>query len=294
MVLSLSASAQWPIAQQFFEGPDMNQYPFEPTIDTTHGLSAWQIGTPSKTVFDSAYSLPRAIMTDTMNPVSSLDTARFEFVVDQNYLWSPAIYGFQWMQKLDFPSETYGLVEFTTDGIQWRNVFNDPYVYNWYGWDATNVDTLSGGEIVFTGQDTVWRNLWLCIYYDFSGIFEYRIRFTVWSNAETGPADGWMMDNFYLNETIVHVLKEPQMPEPILVYPTETDGRVNIRIDHNSFQDHISALRLIDLEGRVLQEYADLPPKFWIEFTDQAPGWYIVEVQTKKHHEQYRVHYQPR
>ena len=36
-------------------------------FDTTHGTNVWQIGQPQKTVFNQAYSLPNALMTDTIN-----------------------------------------------------------------------------------------------------------------------------------------------------------------------------------------------------------------------------------
>jgi hypothetical protein len=43
-------------------------YPHFITIDTgSHLHNSWQIGRPGKSVFDSAYTLPNAIMTDTLN-----------------------------------------------------------------------------------------------------------------------------------------------------------------------------------------------------------------------------------
>src|SRR5690348_2572222 len=37
-------------------------------IDTSQANNLWQVGKPSKIVFNSAYSIPSAIVTDTINP----------------------------------------------------------------------------------------------------------------------------------------------------------------------------------------------------------------------------------
>ena len=45
------------------------------TVNYHHNI--WQIGTPTKTIFNSVYSMPRAIVTDTLNPYLANDTSVF-------------------------------------------------------------------------------------------------------------------------------------------------------------------------------------------------------------------------
>src|SRR5204863_2124304 len=50
-------------------------------IDTTQAGNIWQIGTPSKTVFGSAYSTPLALITDSANAYPANNQSSFTVTI---------------------------------------------------------------------------------------------------------------------------------------------------------------------------------------------------------------------
>ncbi|MEQ8358420.1 MAG: hypothetical protein RH860_02960 [Cytophagales bacterium] len=159
-LVSNSINAQF--YQQYFDGA--NTDPATSIIinlDSSNGI--WQIGVPGKTILNSPGSTPNALMTDTINPYPPLNSSQFSFTVGTSWIWG--IVAYQWTQLIDFENGVDGgIVEFSTDSLKtWENAFTSPYVYNFFGYDSQNVDTLSNGEIGFTGTDSLMRNIWLCL-----------------------------------------------------------------------------------------------------------------------------------
>ena len=116
---------------QYFDGADTSIYNAILIDIVPDSSNVWQIGTPQKSVFDSAATLPNAIVTDTINFYPSHDTSSF---IAKVYLngnnWG--IFALQWKQKLDMDTSfDGGIIEYSIDtGNTWINVFNNPYVYN--------------------------------------------------------------------------------------------------------------------------------------------------------------------
>ena len=119
---------------QYFDGADTSLYNAILIDIDSDSSNVWQIGIPQKIIFDSAATLPNAIVTDTINFYPSSDTSRF---IAKVYLngnnWG--IFALQWKQKLDLDTAfDGGIIEYSTDtGNTWVNVFNNPNVYNFYG-----------------------------------------------------------------------------------------------------------------------------------------------------------------
>ena len=84
LLLCNTAYTQWGFFQTFESPNDTFNDKF--IIDTVnYPNNVWQIGKPQKTVFDSAYSYPNAIVTDTLNPYPVNDTSVFMIKVVSHY-----------------------------------------------------------------------------------------------------------------------------------------------------------------------------------------------------------------
>ena len=88
----LSTSGQVPYQLTFGAGPTLH---FDDTtstqyfyVDTNVTGNVWQIGKPQKTLFDSAYSAPNALVIDTLNsyPTDNLSNVYMSFTVAEGLM----------------------------------------------------------------------------------------------------------------------------------------------------------------------------------------------------------------
>src|SRR5687768_4104081 len=93
----ISVRSQW-LFTQYFDGADTAyESSLNISIDTAAG-NIWQIGIPQKVIFDSAATVPNAIVTDTINNYPVNNTSTFTIsVLNQFASWG--VLAFQWMQK---------------------------------------------------------------------------------------------------------------------------------------------------------------------------------------------------
>lgn len=284
LLLSISISslkAQY--YQQYFDGADTTVYnSVIIQLDTAAG-NLWQVGPPQKTLFNSPMSAPNVLVTDTVQNYPAGNHSRFSFDVVSDFPWG--IVAVQWMQKLDMaPDLAGGMVEFSEDqGITWQNVFDNPYVYNLYGFQNENVDTLYTGDLGFVGTDTVWRNIWLCYMYDWMQPFDtLQVRFTFLSDSldSTLNHEGWMIDNFLVQPTIVHTVGERTQDEYVRAYPNPAVDRVFIETQKLQQYHIIERMELFDAKGRSVQQWSMIPTKFFIDVRQHPPGIYSLRIQT--------------
>lgn len=284
LISSLAASAQqW---NQYFDGADTSSLSsIIVTIDTTGG-NVWQVGPPQKTIFDSAASVPNVIVTDTINDYPANDSSAFYFKIPIWMNWG--IFALQWKQKLDLDSAIdVGTISYSIDdGLTWSEVFGDPYIYNFYGYDSVNVDTVQSGVHGFTGTDTAWADIWLC--YQMSWLQQFAtndtllFRFMIQTDSVDKQGEGWMIDNMMCHITIVHTAKGEQKDVYQKVFPSVTTGVVNIETMALSEFHIIEKMELIDMNGRTVKEWKNVPTRFWIDISDQPNGQYSLRIQTNK------------
>ena len=274
--------------QQYFEGSNNNiDIVFIPGDST----NSWEVGKPEKEIFDSASTLPNAILTklDTTYPIN--DTS--SFLINPNYDWNPyGVHAIQWMQKLDIDSNDICIIEFSSDSVEWSNAFDNPYVYNFYGFDSLNVDTLKSIDsltedlIGFSGTDTVWRNIWLC--FDQSYFSQIYARFKIISDSVDTYQEGWMMDNLFAHETFVHTVSE-QQKEYLKIYPTITNGRVNIQTKKLDKYHIIESIYVYNINGEIVKSIKNVPTKFFINIDDLEKGQYFIKIKTNIRTETHKV-----
>ncbi|MDF2437523.1 MAG: hypothetical protein K0Q95_1899 [Bacteroidota bacterium] len=281
LVVSTSLYSQWNNSQ-YFDGADTTYYNSIFIFKDTTANNIWQIGSPDKNIFDSAATRPNAIVTDTTSNYPASNTSSFYFnMAPYQYYGVMAV---QWMQKLDMEKHhSGGIVEFSIDyGATWQNVFNNPYVYNFFGYDEANVDTLSTGEYAFSGTDSTWKDIWLCYNMSWlSGTVDsVKVRYTFKSDSIATGKDGWMIDNMNTHVTMAHPIKEVTTTDYFNVYPNPAKNIINIQLKAVDEFHIIEHMELVNTQGRIVGQWKNVPTKYWIETSKYPDGIYYLKIKT--------------
>jgi hypothetical protein len=251
------------------------------SIDNTAN-NIWQVGKPKKVIFDSAATLPNAMVTDTINNYPVNNISSFTFNTEPYFTYG--ILAFQWKQKLDMEKHhAGGIIEFSTDyGASWQNAFNNPYVYNFFGYEDENADTLLTGEYAFSGTDSTWKDVWLCYNMMWLGGMtdSVKIRFTFKSDSFVSNKEGWMIDNLNTHMTFAHPVKEVTLSDDFNVYPNPSSNRINIQLKEGDKPEIIELMELLDTQGKVVGEWKNIPTRFWIETNKYPAGMYYLKIKT--------------
>ncbi len=250
--------------------------------DTAAG-NIWQVGEPGKVIFDTAATFRNVLVTDTVNYYPVNNTSIFSFDIGPTW---PAngILGIQWKQKLDMDKKRDGgKVEFSVDyGVTWQNAFNNPYVYNYFGFDPSSQDTLVTGDYALSGTDSTWKDIWLC--YSLSWIAtvvdSVKVRFTFVSDSIDNQKEGWMIDNLHAHLTITHPVKEEKKETYINVYPNPAKDKINIELQHVNGFHIIEKMELINAQGKIVEEWKTIPFRFWIDTSKYPSGNYFLKIKS--------------
>jgi hypothetical protein len=252
---SINSFAQFYIVQTFEFPYDTYRGNFY--IDTVNcSNNKWQIGKPQKTIFDSAYSFPNVIVTDTLHQYSANDTSVFYFYI-AGYRYSLLSLSFYY--QLDIDSLTIAKVEISGDGgANWIDPITEDatYMFYWVG-GKPRLDTSTNGWRRFNLNMDTWSQADIGNGHSFP---HYRIsdtvlyRFTFISGGDSSAHyDGWMMDNFTAmsTQTVASVVK---ISSSLLlnVYPNPTNGIINLHpIFKSNAQDKIV---VYNMQGQVVFE----------------------------------------
>lgn len=276
---------------QYFDGADTSSLNSLIINIDTSSSNVWQIGTPSKTIFNSAATAPNAIVTDTINPYPINNVSSFSFGVDPQWFgWG--ILAFQWKQKLDIDNTgDIGMIEFSIDtGNTWQNAFNNPYVYNLYGFDPSNQGLSANGDIGFSGTDTNWRDIWLCLDASWLSFNDSLIfRFSLKSDSINNNKEGWIIDNLSHHLTLIHTLNEIKQKDYLKVYPTITNGKIDINARKSDQFHIIKNMQLINIQGEIVEEFGISPTKFSININHHPTGVYFLKVTTNFQTETFKI-----
>jgi hypothetical protein len=269
--------------QQYFDGADTSaSNSIIINLDTSCYNNVWQVGKPQKTIFHSAATVPNVIVTDTINNYPPNDTSRFAFSFYNQYPWNPL--AVQWMQKLDMDRHRDGgIIEFSGDsGATWQNAFNNTNVLNFYGYQTANKDTLLTGEYAFSGKDTNWRNVWLCIKPNMFPNMNQKVmfRFTLKTDSINNSHEGWMIDNMMMHPTFVHPVNEMKMAQNLKVYPTLTEGIIRIEDPSGKEQGPLQTIELFGVDGKLLEKYTNRTAKYSIDIHKYEAGMYFLKIST--------------
>ena len=170
--------------------------------------SCWTIGKPNKSILDSAFSLPNAIITDTVNPYSVNCNSSFIIKLSSDFCYTMSF-------KLKYDTEYCmdGLIiEMTVDtGETWINLC-DNYTYyehetsfpgHWHDLDMPINDTctLFNGEVGISGSGSQLINMNFGWYPVLRSLWEpWRIRFRFISDSNDTFQDGFLIDEIKIDQ----------------------------------------------------------------------------------------------
>ena len=167
----------------------------------------WQLGKPDKPFFDSAYSIPNALVTDTIEPYDTLIDSYFDLILpSEQYYGYGIIIGFKHKYQTDTLVDG-GYIEVSYDkGISWVNVIHDT-LYPSKEFNSENLyteqDTLRGGINGFSGASDGWiytRIQWVWAWpVDNYPPDTLMLRFHFISDSIQTNKDGWMIDNILIS-----------------------------------------------------------------------------------------------
>ncbi|HET6226333.1 MAG TPA: T9SS type A sorting domain-containing protein [Bacteroidia bacterium] len=285
-----TVNAQFKSYLQFFDGADTSASSIHVVREPNNASNIWQIGKPHKTIFNMAATEPNVIVTDTVKTYPSNTTSTFTFHLDFSNS-SGNIVATRWKQKLDMDKhKDGGIIEFSLDkGVTWQNAFNNPIVHNIYGYNSDNKDTLSSGQYAFSGTDSTWRDVWFCIYLFSNNPSSIDYRFTFKSDAINNQKEGWMIDNLFVTKTMMHIVKENEKSKYLTVYPTATQGIVNIEASKIQDNHVIESVRLFGIDGRLVEEFKPDPSNFAVNISYLPNGIYYLMVNTNLQHEVFPI-----
>ena len=164
---------------------------------------------------------------------------------------------------------------------------NDPNVYNFYGFDSSNIDTLQDGTYAFTGTDNVWRDIWLCYNLNTLTNKDYMLRFTFRSDSVDSNRDGWMIDNMLLQRTIFHTVAKIDPGNTFIVYPTITNGI--IKVATGDAKAKIESILILDMHGRIVKRHNAQTDKTTVDISGLPDCNYFVHVHSGSKIEVHKV-----
>lgn len=254
----------------------------------TSSQNIWQIGKPAKPFFDTAYSQPNALVTDTINPYPNANHSYFDLRIRNLYV-ADMIVGFKHKYQTDTLTDG-GYIEISYDkGQTWINVIHSDttammfFTENLY----SNQDTLKGGINGFSGSSNGWiytRIEWVwvlpCKIYPPDTLI---MRFHFISDSIQTNKAGWMIDNIIISYAVMTgSIKEMNTDMvSINISPNPMTNFTTIRFDNR--KNEKLTLRIFNTLGQIAGEIEDVTDnQIQIEKGDLTSGLYFVQLRNKQ------------
>lgn len=233
MVLGASAQVEYDLDLTFDPGSQL-------ALDSIYPAHLWQVGAPDKPVFDSAYSAPFALVTDTLlpYPTGGVDFAEFSFPIDY---FGEAI-DLTFMHRMDVDSgQAYGWIEyFNPEASVWVRMGSpgDPWQYGFTEFYAPEGSVTDSG-VVFTGEHQQWNFAefqLICIAVfrndgNRGGMDQMRYRFAFQGTENISGRDGWMIDNVHVHNYGICSGVEELAERQLSVWPNPVDDALSASLE---------------------------------------------------------------
>lgn len=182
------------LGQSYWDFENPNWWPDSVYLDETDTSNVWEIGTPQKTLFTSAYSIPNAIVTDLVDPYPINDTSSFYYMhIADGGFETGQLAELSGFYRVDSDSADHGDLFVSFDlGLNWISLFNDSIIpANWWwsnppqfwglsqGWQyfAINIAPLGPQNNIVIGDTVLYK-------------------FSFISDSVPSSRDGLMFDDF--------------------------------------------------------------------------------------------------
>lgn len=292
LLISFQAAASYSqYYTQYFDGLDSNLLEAILVYPDTNNYDVWQFGTPQKTYFESASTVPDVLITDTINYYPDSVSTYAWFQVPQDALWAGGL-AIQWVQKIDLDTNKDGaFVEFSSDsGVTWQNAMYHPDVYQYYGWDFANEGTDHTGEPCFTGTDTLWKNVWLCFLYDYLGTIDnLYVRYRLSSDTIQTNQEGWMIDNLMVAATWFHPVAEQSKVSDYKIYPSVSQGTISITRTSTYKNGGTAKMKLLSMNGQFIQDLGQVTDESTIDLSGLSSGRYLISIENGMNSEMHEI-----
>lgn len=232
-------------------------------LDSIYPSSVWQVGPPQKAVFDSAYSAPNSLVTDTVLPYVVSDAISYAEFHLPIWFTGSAILKFRHRMDVE-PGEASGWVEFISPwDTAWTRMMDNSgqwaggYV-DYYG----NTGLLTDSGLVYSASVSEWAietfSL-VCIAVlwepgDRGGGLDttLRFRFAFKGATNLNGRDGWLIDNIVIEHWgPCSGVAEHAIPS-ISIAPNPADRWVNF--DGEAMDIGAWSHQLISTDGRIRRE----------------------------------------
>jgi hypothetical protein len=267
----------------------------------------WQVGEPQKTFFNSAWSVPNAIVTDTFNAYPPNNLSTFDLYVGAFNMGGEwyGLYPYDIFIDIrhKFDSDTLadgGFITVSWDkGQTFRNIISDTAYYTYmYGLSPmmntgffgantgmyTSQNLLSNGEPGFSGNSGGWAHTcfaWFML--PMKEKMDYPpdtmiVRFNFFSDGNNSSKEGWMIDDIRIFSIDLGsgIGDHGESNAGIRIYPNPVTSNAFVRL--NETYDDVT-YSLSDMTGRICAEGS--PGKcssFSISRGGLSPGVYILKV----------------
>lgn len=261
-------------------------------IDTANPNNIWQIGQPQKTMFDSAFSLPNVIVTDTLSFYPTNNNSVFYIYYPWHDLgWTPEVwfkYKIQTDTLLDF-----GYIEASYDnGNTWVDVMRDAEQYDIY-WDVAYQDLGGGNYVViassntdtlpFTGSSDTWYNFGMSMYgwdqyFPYEDTIIYKISFHS-DGIDTGK-EGWMIDDFATSGAYYNIDEYSSRPPQILAFPNPCTNKISFKLLKEG--NTLEVLKIFKMDGTLVESIAASSEEIDVDVSYLPNGCYLFQTIDKK------------
>ena len=241
------------------------------SIDIPFTNNIWHVCQPGKTVFDSSYSSPNAILTDSSGPYPVNNTSSFiiKFVPYAYCMCAPVIGGYY-----KFDSDTlkdFGRIEFSLDrGTTWLNALSDTVIPDVF-WITP--------KPILTGRIHQWTEF-LAFVPGYMRNDTLYYRFTFVSDSIQTNQDGWMLDNL---ELIDHTegVQDLGPRDEINIYPNPSAGMITVT--GNKLAGDVD-VTIYDIRGQFCLQKTIHKNKEDIDISSLQQGVYLVKALSKNNY----------
>jgi len=254
----------------------------------------WEIGEPNKLFLDSAFSIPKAIITDANDFYPTNNNSFFDlYIGNYNIDWFPDDIFIEINHKFDTDTlKDGGYITVSYDmGETWTNIIDDVptwteitpnesnlglgFIENLY----TSQDTLYNGEKGFSGKSNGWLTTRFSWYSIPSKSPEYTgdtliIRFNFISDDIETNKEGWLIDNIRLYSKDLGGGILNKKTSSFIIYPNPSNDFIVIK----GVSSKIENIEIYNLSGNMIKQckYQGMETK--ISTKDLNRGLYLVRI----------------
>lgn len=237
-------------------------------IDTTSNhKNVWQIGKPSKTIFNNAHSPTHAIITDTLNPYPKSDSSSFIVKVLHGYAMTVSVnisLSFYYKVHSDTLVD-FGKIEISCDsGKTWIDlVKQDTFLQK---------VIIRSPNFTFSGNTGNWRQFRVGIGGCNLPTKLLLFKSTFISDSIQTNKEGWLIDDINIGVLPDVGIKEDLFNAYTSIYPNPVSEKLNISC-HNHLEDN--PYEIFDFSGKLILQ--GLINSTSIDISQLNEGLYVLK-----------------